>query len=72
MAGLACKKSHAFKGYFGDFVPPEVEILQEYLGQFLFQTWLIVKQTMSLNPSDSFQFVSELRPIDIHITELLQ
>lgn len=72
MAGLACKKSYAFKGYFGDFLPPVVEILQEYLGQFLFQTWLIVKQTMSLNPSDSFQFVCELRRIHIHVSKLLQ
>lgn len=54
------------------FFPLKVGILQKYLGQFLFQTWLIVKQTMSLNPSDTFQFVSELRPIHIHITELPQ
>lgn len=63
--GFLVKRAMPLNVILGTFFSPEVVILQEYLGQFLFQPWLIVKQMLSLNASDTFQFGSELRPIHL-------
>lgn len=68
MAEFACKMSYAFKGYLGDllFFSLKQSYYKSILESFrvLFQTGLIVKRTINeLDPSDTFQFVSELQPM---------